>query len=236
MNLLDHSDLLEIRKRIGQLLQLVDQCQAYVYRAVEEVSTSGSQGAEFRVLERLLSHYQTGSYVEVGVYGAEDCSNTWGFYQKGWRGLLIEPLHTCWERILKKRPGDYLWPTAAGSYNGAARLNIYGPSSSFREGWGEPGEKRVIEVETLATILSRFPAIRDNCKLCSIDVEGWESNVLAGIDWTTFRPDFFVIEYVTMGTPRCPPTDLSGEWRQILEENNYTEIWHNDLNIIFQAK
>jgi len=227
-------NLTEYREGTVEVLRLVDELLRYTYRATEPIGCSGSQDNEDLLLIPLMEPCPSGStYVDVGVYGPEDCSNTWKLYQQGWRGLLIEPVPMCWERILKKRPGDFLWPTAAGETNSAGTLNLYGPCSSFDPAWGPPGETRIIEIETLASILSHFPDVRDSCRLCSIDVEGWELQVLTGIDWETFHPDVFVIEYRAFAEPGLRGDDLSGNWIHLLTEHGYREIWRGEFNAIF---
>lgn len=221
------------RRSVSQLLQLAAETQVLILRTRESVTCSGSQHSEDKILEELLAPYDTATYVDVGANRPEECSNTWKFYQKGWHGLLIEPLYTCWPLILKKRKRDTLWPDAAADYTGAARLRVCDSVSSMRPDWNIAAQGDVlVEVDTLKNILAEFPEIRDQCKLCSIDVEGLETAVLKGIDWETFKPDVFIIEYREF-QPAALGKDLSGEWLHILTAHGYREVWRSNLNIIF---
>ncbi len=230
---MDKQELEAARLSITKLLMVANQIQSLFTRTLETVACSGSQDEEDKILAELLSLSGGGVYVDVGAYWPEECSNTWQFYQAGWRGLLVEPLPNCWSQILTKRPGDTLWPKAAGSYNGLGRMRICQSTSSMSPDWNiKDNGEILVEVETLTTILNRFPEIRDDCKLCSIDVEGMEGDVLQGIDWNVFRPDVFVVEYLEYH-PGGQGKDLSVAWGHYLTDNDYEEVWRTKCNVIY---
>lgn len=84
-----------------------------------------------------------------------------------------------------------------------------------------------------AGFLAKFPTVRDNCRLCSIDVEGSEKEVPGGIDWESFRPEVFCIEY-RVYDPVKLGEDVSANWVGILEAQGYKEVARTQLNVIFQ--
>ena len=121
---------------------------------------------------------------------------------------------------------------AVSDASGYARLRICRCLSSLRPDW--PIDEQAVayvETETLAGLLARYPTIRAGCRLCSIDVEGSEPQVLKGNDWTTFHPECLVIEHRQYGTN----LDLSGAWKHLLGEQGYrlratttyNQIWTN---------
>lgn len=175
-----------------------------------------------------------GVYVDVGANDAMECSNTWPFYQLGWRGLLIEPLPTCWSSLLAQRPGDLLSPFAAADAKGFAFLRertTPGLSSLYQDWPVVHTNELLVEVNTLEAILDTVPNIRDECRLCSIDVEGYETKVVEGINFDTFRPDVFVVEYLTYA-PGGHGEDVSGPWLPIFKAAGYEPIDRSELNMI----
>jgi hypothetical protein len=59
-----------------------------------------------------------GFYVEVGAFDPFMYSNTYFFYKKGWRGLLVEPNPTAFKRLCELRPRDTVINTAISSSAG----------------------------------------------------------------------------------------------------------------------
>lgn len=199
-------------------------------------TTTGEHG-ELDAARKLLPNY-TGAegytYVDVGAGDPIDCSNTWGLYQTGWRGVLIEPLPSFWYRLLRLRPQDTLLPIAVLNYKGYGRLRACGPCSSMRPDWAiAEHAETIVEVDTLANILNEYPNIRDNCQLCSIDVEGVEKQVLEGIDWNTFKPIVFIVEYRRFVPEGQKSEDLSHEWEPILTANGYVRCAGRGSNYLY---
>ena len=217
---------------VAEVSSLLSQLSQWMLRTYPPVGCEGSQAAEDVVTQRLLPNGD-GVYVDVGASHPIECSNTWQFYKRGWRGLLVEPLQQSWQSLLRYRPGDLLWPQAVANYTGHGRIRICGTVSSMRHDWNisQVGET-ICEVDTLANILARFPDIRDRCRLCSIDVEGLEKEVLEGIDWETFHPEVFVVEWIKYDVP-APDNDLAPTWRHLLEEQGYVEAARTPCNLIF---
>ncbi len=173
-----------------------------IYAAMNRpVTCRGSHNNEDAILRSLLPDDPV-IYIDVGAAEPVQCSNTWQFYEAGGYGLLIEPLPEWWGSLLRHRPRDRLWPTAASDRNDKATFELFGSGSTLGDrGHVAPkSEWTTIGLMRFGDILNLFPAIRDACKFCNIDVEGHEIHVLAGIDWDTFRPDVFCIEDYDGGT------------------------------------
>lgn len=192
----------------------------------------GAQHSEDLRLEQLLPG-DHGIFVDIGASWPRDCSNSIRFYDKGWRGLLIDPLPEVWGAILLERPEDFLCPIAVSDEEGFATLKICRAMSSLKQDWPtESVETMPVRTDTLANILKRYPS-RDwsQTQLCSIDAEGGEAAILRGIDWNNFKPSVFVMEWASpLGE------DISQEWRPLLEAQNYISHWRGSLNEIFRRK
>lgn len=223
-------------KDVEDVSAVLDGLKRLLRRTYPPVTCEGGQHGEDGILADLL-HGNTGIYVDIGAADPAQCSNTWHFYRRGWRGLLIEPLPEFWWALLMQRPGDLLVPVASSDVNGTARMSVRRTLSSLRSDWENDAKTEVVvHTETLRDTLGRYPCqYREKCRLCSIDVEGHERAVLRGIDWKTFRPEVFVIEYRDYN-PKELGADLSPEWNHILFDHNYVEVARTELNIIYQAE
>ncbi len=212
---------------------IVAQFRQMLTRTFRIVGKNGSQGEEDSVLRELLPG-NTGVYVDIGAGHPFHLSNTGAFYERGWRGLLVEPLYQYWPSIIHHRPGDLLYDSAVRNYDGFTMLRVQGTVSSVLPNWNiQEHAKMMITCETTATLLAKFPAIRDACRLCSIDVEGVEQEVLETIDWTTFHPEVFVVEYREYD-PHKLGKDISSDWARLLDAQGYKEIKRTPMNIIYR--
>ncbi len=220
---------------VGMYQEIVNQFRNTITRTFKPAGKRGSQGNEDIILRELLPE-TSGVYVDIGAAEPVNLSNTWAFYERGWRGLLVEPLFQYWPLILHQRPGDFLYDSAVRNYDGFTMFRIQGTVSSVMPNWNiQDYAKMIVPCETTATLLAKFPAIRDACRLCSIDVEGAEKEVLESIDWTTFHPEVFVVEYIEYN-PHQRGNDISGEWAGLLTDQGYREVVRTDMNIIYHKE
>ena len=70
---------------------VLSQLRTYLECNVPTITRDGSQFDEDEILAGLLPE-EFGVYVDIGAFDPVECSNTWQFYKRGWRGLLVEPL------------------------------------------------------------------------------------------------------------------------------------------------
>lgn len=231
--MLPHNTLEQFCVDTSKCQAIVNHFRKMITRSFQPPARRGSQGDEDGILRELLPG-NTGTYVDIGAGEPINNSNTWAFYERGWRGLLVEPLYQYWPMLVHGRPGDVLYDSAVRNYDGTTILRVQGTVSSVLPSWNIAEHAQLmIPCETTATLLAKFPTIRDACQFCSIDVEGAEKEVLETIDWGTFHPEVFCVEYREYklhGVGR----DLSGDWIDLLTAQGYKEVTRTPMNIIFQ--
>jgi hypothetical protein len=83
---------------------------------------------------------------------------------------------------------------------------------------------QTVPVMTLAKLLAAHPL--EHIHFMKIDVEGFEYQVLAGNDWTKYRPEVICIE----------ATRKIKEYGQLLAKNDYELVWNDGLNDYYLAK
>jgi FkbM family methyltransferase len=167
-----------------------------------------------RKLAELLPH-RGGYFVEAGAYDGFIQSNTYWFERfRGWRGVMVEPVPHLFARARRQRRGAHVVNCALvpeGHRDSMVTLSYGGLMSTVRGAKGG-GEEELAHVtagdmfglddvayevtapaRTLTSVLEEAGAPAD-VDLLSLDVEGFEVNVLRGLDLERFRPRFLLIE------------------------------------------
>ena len=139
-----------------------------------------------------------GFFVEVGANHPTELSQTWLLEQRGWKGILVEPLPACCEKLRAVRKNSFICEAAAGAPEqvGEATLNVAESdvwSHLGEEDKGLPLARRIkVAVRTLDSILDELKA--PQLDLLSIDTEGMELNVLRGLALRKRAPALVLIE------------------------------------------
>ena len=142
------------------------------------------------------------TYVDVGSGHPIKGSNTYFMYRAGFRGLLIDPIAANCELIKNYRPEDQVLFAGAGSAPGVMEFFEFEPYqfSTFDH---KTKDLRISEgIKFLQSVMIPIVPLRtlglksskSAQTFLSIDTEGWELEVLLGIDFAEFKPDVIVIE------------------------------------------
>lgn len=166
---------------------------------------SYAQNFEDLVLAGLLKSVSGGFYVDVGANHPELDSVTKIFYDKGWRGINVEPNDALHRQLVEQRPRDINVKAAASSQPGSLTLRIYegldGLSTISRETQAAHAASQptrthrdvTVPVVCLADLLAEHRPSGD-VHFLKVDVEGLELEVLLGNDWARFRPWVLCLE------------------------------------------
>ena len=196
---------------------------------------SYSSNFEDVILQRVFADIAKGSYIDVGASLPIAGSNSFALYQKGWRGIAIEPLpyREAWQEA---RPQDVLLNAVAGERAGQMTLHVYGQAEPISSGseetvshWARKGLKATDNVVVPMLTLDSVIAERLGKKplhLLLIDVEGMEREVLAGLDLTRHRPWVIVVESTLPGTPIA----AHDSWEPRLLEAGYRMAYFDAVN------
>lgn len=200
---------------------------------------SYAQNAEDVLLWRALGHVAQGFYIDVGANDPVEHSVTKAFYDAGWHGINIEPMPSHHQVFLRERPRDVNLAVACGAADGAITLYDTPPVN----GWattdaavaarhradGVDIVEHQVPLRTLAGICAAHaPAAIHFLK---IDVEGFEAEVLRGMDLQRWRPWVLVIE-ATVPNSR---TTNHQQWEALVTAHDYRYAWFDGLNRYYVA-
>jgi FkbM family methyltransferase len=202
----------------------------------EIVLNSHSQFGEDLVVDRLLGHPATGTYVDVGASEPNFLSNTKRFYDRGWRGVNIEPHVGNYRKFLEARPQDTNLNIGVGPVPGVLDFYHFDPhqNSTFSkeeaERYKSLGEKLVevhkVSVETLSAVLEKVGKPVD---FLSVDAEGIDLEVLQSNDWSRFRPKLVCVESGDYA-PRVEDMNIHNYMRSV----GYEQVHFNGCNGIWR--
>ena len=195
---------------------------------------SFAERQEDLILLNYLDDVEKGFYVDVGANDPWDCSVTKLFYDLGWSGINIEPLPDMYDELCKDRPRDLNFNLGAGNKEDILELYMSGGFSTFDKNTAKTSkvfanydEKKQVKIRKLTDIISENVDLKNTeIHFIKIDVEGFEKNVLLGLDLKLIRPWILAIESTLPGT-KIPSYQ---EWEHILIESNYSLICDFGIN------
>lgn len=189
---------------------------------------SFAQDYEDIILYSSLEKYvQKGFYVDIGANDPCIISVTKFFYDRGWRGLNIEPLDDMYKLLCDERHEDLNINVGISDKNGELKLQVNGEMSSFCNNKDDLN-KMIKSVKRFEDIWEEinFKNKINEVHFCKIDVEGYEKNVLKSMNFKTFRPWIFCIESTLPGTS----IPCFEEWENILLSNGYLYAYQYGIN------
>lgn len=178
---------------------------------------SYSQEGEDIILRRIFSQQKVGFYVDVGAHHPMRFSNTYSFYKLGWRGINVEPNPDNFNMFKKYRANDINLNLGIAKVNGHLNYHMF-DESALNTFDSEVLKSRIenshcehiatveVQVKTLADVLAENVSVEQKVDFLTIDVEGFDLEVLQSNDWQKFRPSWVLVEQ--LNTPDIENLDF----------------------------
>jgi FkbM family methyltransferase len=188
--------------------------------ALDKPFESFAQNFEDAVLWRVLNGIQAGCYVDVGAFDPVVDSISWAYYERGWRGVLVEPVPSRAVALRARRPGDVTIEAAAGAANTTATFfatestgnsTLLQPVAERISAAGDSFNEITVRVAPLDDLLDEGGLTGSTIHFCTIDVEGTEAEALAGFDLRRWRPWILVVEATEPNRPRSTHEPWEGD-------------------------
>lgn len=201
------------------------------------------QDGEDLILDRLLDRQAKGFYVDVGAHHPARFSNTYLFYQRGWRGINIDAMPGSMRAFKRLRPRDInIEAGVAGVADQLAYFQFNEPAlNTFDADEAQHKNKPPyrllnttnVQVERLDRILDQHMPPGQLIDFMSVDVEGKDYEVLRSNDWQRYRPRFVLAETLRTDLLKlrdCPVTDflITVGYRPIAKAYNTSFFSRND--------
>lgn len=202
---------------------------AEIYRKIwlEFINNSYSQNGEDKIIEKLFDKDYVGKYLEIGAYHPKRLSNTYRFYKKGWRGVVIEPNPNIKKLFIRFRPQDIFMNV--GISDKSQVLNYYQfliPAlNTFSQVEADKNIKQGHMLKNILKIKTKGikEIVNNKIDFLSIDTEGFDEMILKNWDWKKYQPRVICVE-----------SDKKNMIKNFLKKNGYKLKFRTKYNSIFE--
>jgi len=164
-----------------------------------------SQNGEDIVLNNMFANKSTGFYVDIGAHHPYRISNTYLLYKRGWRGMNIDANPETIAMFKRARSQDTNINVGVGLEVATLPYHQFSDPAvnTFSDTDAEVWKKKrfltylgttPVTIKPLAAILSESLPPNTTIDVMSVDVEGFDLQVLESNDWNKFRPTVLIVE------------------------------------------
>jgi len=157
------------------------------------------------------------TYLDIGAYEPIRSNNTYLFYRRGARGVLVEPNVALTSKLQRKRPGDTVLAAGIGIDDTPAADYYVLSDDELNTFDKERAEQLTTETTIKLIKVVKMPLLNINRVIAehfggaapdfvSIDIEGLDFEVLNTLDYTRFRPKVICAETLMPSTKHNPKT------------------------------
>lgn len=200
---------------------------------------SFAQNAEDVLLFRAFRHLEQGYYIDIGANHPVEDSVTKAFYDRGWRGVNVEPVAFWFNQLEEARAKDLNFQIAISDRDefleffeveetGLSTLDPDRAAECIEQGYSVMPKK--VACWTLAHLFERIGS--SDVHFLKIDVEGAEAQVIRSGDWNKHRPWIVLVESTRPNT-NCSEHE---SWEPVLIGADYQFIWFDGVNRYYLAQ
>jgi len=179
-------------------------------------------------------------YLDIGAWDPIAYNNTYFFYRKGFRGVLVEPNGAMCQKIRAARPEDTTLEAGIG-VTAVREADYYVMTESAWNTFSKEEAEHMTQVTNGGIRVDKvikMPLLNINDVMAkhfgkapayvSIDAEGWHLAILKSIDYDRFRPLAICVETLVSGTRATIP-----EIPAFMASQGYVDRGGSFVNTIF---
>jgi len=183
------------------------------------------------------------TYLDLGANHAKELSNTYYFYQRGARGVLVEANPELIPELKLMRHGDQVVNRCVSDVDGKTvefyvlnedGLSTCSSDSVVRDMAANPelSVAKTVEVETITvnTVMEQY--FHGAPVLLNVDIEGNDMEVLRAMDFDRYRPLVIVAEAIPYAA-QLVVGKKNKELVAFMEERDYVEYAFTGINAVF---
>lgn len=190
---------------------------------------SFSQEGEDLVLARIFENLEisNGFFVDIGAHHPCRFSNTYYFYQRGWRGINVDAMPGTKKLFERMRSRDITIECGVGAQEGVLKYFAFNEPALNTFSEQEANKKNVppyhvvetlqIPVVTLKQILDEHLPSGTQIDFMTIDAEGFDHEVISSNDWSRYRPRVILVELLNTGIENLEAHPIA----QLLRSQDY---------------
>lgn len=144
-------------------------------------------------------------YIDIWANHPINWNNTYWFYRKWWRWINIEPNKSLIKKFLSKRSLDHNLQLWVWKSNWELTFYIFNEdqmstcdvetANRYLKAWYKIIDKYSVPIWTLEKICDTYIKNK-TIDILSIDVEGWDMDVLESNNWEKYKPNYIILETV----------------------------------------
>lgn len=201
----------------------------------------------FFLIEHFVGATQEGYYVEAGAYDGIFASNTWGLAQRGWSGLLIEPVPELAESCRRNYAGFpkvQVVQSAVGRERGTLTLHLANQLTTANPDTRDEyatvdwalasltSRQASVEMRTLDEILSSY-SVPMGFDVLVVDVEGFEAAVFDGFGLSRWMPKMIVVELADTHPDLKSTAREDAALGALISNAGYRIVFKDHINTVF---
>ena len=166
------------------------------------------QSSEDAILQILLPE-KNGMYIDIGCGNPIKTSNTYVFYKRGWRGVVVDPISLNQKLFRILRPNDKFILSVVGGKTLTSKFWEFRPyeystvNQELAEELITNNRANLVEINELPNLAMSdldFPMNPQQPSLLCIDVESLDYEVLLSNDWERILPRVICVEELNSAT------------------------------------
>ncbi len=213
------------------------------FRWMFRTNTSYSQTGEDLIAHFFLSEIKNGIYVDIGANDPIHLNNTYFFYKRGWRGLLVEPNSFRCGVLKGIRHRDLVLNAGVSGKEGSLDFYIFDldnistfskfEADEFIKLGHKLIETRKVSTYSLEQIFEKY-FFAKQVDVLSVDTEGLDLEILQSNNWSKYRPKVIIVETAEYRKDAAIRTHVV--FNEYLANQGYVKIADTYINGIYMDK